>query len=43
MSKNLGKTPPFRLDLKSYRNLHRQIPERDGWRCQACGRLGAPL
>jgi 5-methylcytosine-specific restriction endonuclease McrA len=39
MNKRLYKTPPSRLDPKSYRKLHRQILERDGWRCQACGRM----
>ena len=37
MKKTLFKSPRFRLDAKSYRELHRQVMERDGWRCQACG------
>ena len=28
-----------RLDPESYRKLCRQVLERDGWRCQNCGRL----
>jgi 5-methylcytosine-specific restriction endonuclease McrA len=28
-----------RLDATSYRELHRQVLERDGWRCQACGSM----
>ena len=39
MSKTLHKTPRSRLDPKSYRKLHRQILERDNWRCQMCGRM----
>ncbi|MDA2913595.1 HNH endonuclease [Acidobacteriia bacterium AH_259_A11_L15] len=30
--------PRFRLDADSYRRLSRQVLERDGWRCQNCGR-----
>jgi len=29
----------IRLDPESYRRLHTEIIERDGWRCQACGSL----
>lgn len=39
MKKSFCKTPRLRLDPKSYRELHRQVLERDGWRCQSCGRL----
>lgn len=39
MNKSLSKTPPSRLDPEIYRYLHRQILERDGWRCQTCGRM----
>ncbi len=28
-----------RLDADAYRQLHRQVLERDGWRCQFCGTL----
>jgi 5-methylcytosine-specific restriction endonuclease McrA len=34
-----GKTLRLRLDSASYSELHRQVLERDGWRCQACGNL----
>ena len=27
----------LRLDANSYHELHRQVLERDGWRCQVCG------
>jgi 5-methylcytosine-specific restriction endonuclease McrA len=38
--KNIGsKTPRLRLDATGYRDLHRQVLERDGWRCQACGSM----
>jgi 5-methylcytosine-specific restriction endonuclease McrA len=37
MNKILAKNPRLRLDATSYRELHRQILERDGWRCQMCG------
>jgi hypothetical protein len=33
------KTPRLRLDSTSYGKLHRQVLERDGWRCQLCGTL----
>ena len=39
MSKTLGKTPPSRLDPRSFRILHRRILERDSWRCQTCGSM----
>ena len=29
----------IRLDADAYRRLHREILERDRWRCQACGSL----
>ena len=36
--KKIGcKTPRLRLDVNSYRELHRQVLERDRWRCQTCG------
>ena len=34
-----AKTPRLRLDHDTYQQLCRQILERDGWRCQACGTL----
>jgi 5-methylcytosine-specific restriction endonuclease McrA len=37
MKKILAKNPRLRLDSMSYRELHRQVLERDGWRCQNCG------
>jgi 5-methylcytosine-specific restriction endonuclease McrA len=33
------KSPRLRLDSKSYSELHRQVLERDGWRCQVCGSM----
>jgi len=39
MKKLRAKTPRVRLDLGSYRELHRQVLERDHWRCQACGSM----
>jgi len=33
------KTPRLRLDANSYHELHRQILERDSWRCQVCGSM----
>jgi 5-methylcytosine-specific restriction endonuclease McrA len=33
------KSPRLRLDSSSYRKLQRQVMERDGWRCQACGSI----
>jgi 5-methylcytosine-specific restriction endonuclease McrA len=39
MRKSLGKTLRLRLDAKGYRELHRQVLERDGWRCQICGSM----
>jgi 5-methylcytosine-specific restriction endonuclease McrA len=39
MSTIRPKTPRLRLDSTSYRELHRLVLERDGWRCQACGSM----
>ena len=39
MRKTLGKTVPLRLDAIGYRKLHRQVLERDNWRCQTCGSM----
>jgi 5-methylcytosine-specific restriction endonuclease McrA len=33
------KSPRLRLDSESYHELHRQVLERDGWRCQVCGSM----
>jgi 5-methylcytosine-specific restriction endonuclease McrA len=33
------KDPRARLAPESYRELHRQVLERDGWRCQVCGSM----
>jgi len=34
-----AKNPRLRLDSTSYGELHRQVLERDGWRCQVCGSM----
>jgi len=34
-----AKNPRLRLDADAYRELHRRILERDGWRCQVCGSM----
>jgi 5-methylcytosine-specific restriction endonuclease McrA len=34
-----AKSPRVRLDADAYSELHRRILERDGWRCQVCGRM----
>jgi 5-methylcytosine-specific restriction endonuclease McrA len=39
MNWTISKQPRLRLDSESYRELHRQILKRDGWRCQACGTM----
>jgi hypothetical protein len=31
---------PRRLDPEAYRQLCREVLERDGWRCQSCGQMG---
>ena len=33
------KGPRVKLNLEAYRELHRQILERDNWRCQICGSM----
>ena len=33
------KNPRLRLDSTNYHELHRQVLERDGWRCQVCGSM----
>ncbi len=32
------KRPRLRLEAEAYDRLRRQVLERDGWRCQHCGR-----
>ena len=32
-----AKQPRLRLDPEAYRQLCREVLERDGWRCQSCG------
>ena len=39
MTSDVGKTRRIRLNSKSYGKLHRQILQRDGWRCQVCGSM----
>jgi 5-methylcytosine-specific restriction endonuclease McrA len=39
MKKVGGKIRPLRLELPSYRELHDQVLERDGWRCQRCRKM----
>jgi 5-methylcytosine-specific restriction endonuclease McrA len=34
---SLRKNSRARLEPESYRELHRQVLERDTWRCQICG------
>ena len=41
MSEIRPKRPPVRLDAKAYRELCKEVLERDGWRCQSCGSLSA--
>jgi 5-methylcytosine-specific restriction endonuclease McrA len=36
---NRGKKPRLRLDPESYRDLCRQVLNRDAWRCPFCGRI----
>jgi len=37
MTGSLRKNARARLEPESYRELHRQVLERDAWRCQICG------
>ncbi len=39
MNAILLKTPRLRLDSESYRELHRLVLQRDGWRCQFCSSM----
>ncbi len=32
-----AKCPRIQLDPEAYQELCRQVLQRDGWRCQACG------
>jgi 5-methylcytosine-specific restriction endonuclease McrA len=38
MNRQTPKRPRLRLEAEDYRQLRLQILERDGWRCQHCGR-----
>ena len=39
MNSSRPKKPRVRLDSEAYRELHRQILQRDSWRCQGCGSM----
>ncbi len=39
MKKIRAKMSRLRLDATRYRELHRRVLERDGWRCQFCGSM----
>ena len=39
MKKIRAKTQRLTLDATSYRELHHQVLERAGWRCQTCGSM----
>ena len=39
MKKVRRKSSRLRLDANAYRELHRQVLQRDGWRCQVCGSM----
>ena len=41
MSEIRAKRSPVRLDANAYRQLFKEVLERDGWRCQSCGSLSA--
>ncbi len=38
MRSDMTKLAPLRLDPERYRELRMKILERDGWKCQHCGR-----
>ena len=38
MNRVCPKQRPVRLDADSCRSLRQQVLQRDGWRCQSCGR-----
>ena len=31
------KRPRLKLDAEAYKRLHKQVLDRDAWRCQTCG------
>lgn len=37
MTEIRGKRPWIQEELQEYRDLRRQVLQRDGWRCQKCG------
>ena len=39
MSGPVFKQPRLSLDAHWYRKVHRQVLQRDGWRCQMCGSM----
>ena len=39
MSRKHTKRPRLRLEPGAYRELCRKVLERDGWKCQECGRM----
>ena len=39
MKKVHHKSPRLKLDANAYRKLHRQVLQRDGWRCQTCSSM----
>ena len=39
MNRPLFKDVRIKLDSESYSKLHRQVLERDRWRCQFCGSM----
>jgi len=39
MTKIRAKAPRQKLNAASYRDLHLQVLQRDGWRCQNCGSM----
>ena len=39
MNGPLSKDARIKLDSESYSKLHRQVLERDRWRCQFCGSM----
>ena len=39
MNPRFPRRPRLKLKPESYRELRKKVLERDGWRCQNCGRL----